>query len=162
MFHFSFFHLFLNQIVFIELSSYIWMKVFTWFTNQISKTINMKKIASIFFRAFLCLNCFTAISQPISFISRGIGGGGALYQPKINPANDDEFYVSCDMSELFHSTDFGISYSQAHHSKLQVFGTSTYEFTSDPDIAYSNFNDGNDGYPVKTTDGGNSWSKMPA
>lgn len=122
----------------------------------------MKKNAFSSLLALLCSISFTSVSQPATFASRGIGGGGALYQPKINPANDDEFYVSCDMSELFHSTDFGISYSQVHHSKLQVFGTSTYEFTSNPDIAYSNFNDGNDGYPVKTSDGGNSWNKMPA
>ena len=64
------------------------------------------------------------------------------------------------MSELFHSTDFGNSYTQVHHSKLQVFNTSTYEFTNDPNIAYSNFNDGNEGYPVKTVDGGNSWQPM--
>jgi photosystem II stability/assembly factor-like uncharacterized protein len=64
------------------------------------------------------------------------------------------------MSELFHSIDFGNSYSQIHHSKLQVFNTSTYEFTNDPNIAYSNFNDGNSGYPVKTTDGGTTWTNI--
>ncbi|MCX6248007.1 MAG: T9SS type A sorting domain-containing protein [Bacteroidetes bacterium] len=101
-------------------------------------------------------------SQPSSFSPRGVGGGGSLFFPTINPANDNEFYVSCDMSELFHSTDFGYSYSQVHHSKLQVFSKSTYEFTSNPDIAYSNFNNGNNGYPVKTTDGGNSWNRITA
>ncbi len=38
------------------------------------------------------------------------------------------------MSELFHSIDFGKSYSQAHFSKLQVFGTSTDEYTKDNNI----------------------------
>jgi photosystem II stability/assembly factor-like uncharacterized protein len=118
----------------------------------------MKKILPFFLVAL----CFCGYSQPVSFTSRGIGGGGSLFFPKINPANDNEFYVSCDMSELFHSTDFGNSYTQVHHSKLQVFSKSTYEFTSNPDIAYSNFNDGNDGYPVKTTDGGNTWTKISA
>jgi photosystem II stability/assembly factor-like uncharacterized protein len=125
-------------------------------------TITMKKIHCILLQPLLCSLFLTTIAQPGSFESRGIGGGGALYQPKINPAHDDEFYVSCDMSGLFHSTDFGNSYSQVPHSKLQVFGTSTYEFSSDPGIAYCNFNDGNDGYPVKTTDGGNSWHKVEA
>jgi hypothetical protein len=108
----------------------------------------------------LCLFISTSIAQPLTFTPRGIGGGGALFFPKINPANDDEFYISCDMSELFHSTDFGNSYSIVHHSKLQVFNTSTYEFTNNPNIAYCNFNDGNDGYPVKTTDGGGTWKKI--
>jgi photosystem II stability/assembly factor-like uncharacterized protein len=126
------------------------------------KIINMKNIVFILLLTLFCQLYLNSIAQPVSFTSRGIGGGGSLYQPKINPANDDEFYVSCDMSELFHSTDFGNSYSLIHHTKLQVFGASTYEFTSDPAIAYSNFNDGNDGYPVKTTDGGNSWSRIAA
>jgi hypothetical protein len=118
----------------------------------------MNKTTFVLLQVLLFQASFTTIAQPISFTSGGIGGGGSLYQPKINPANDNEFYVSCDMSELFHSTDFGNTYSQVHHSKLQVFGYSTYEFTSDPNIAYCNFNDGNDGYPVKTIDGGNSWN----
>lgn len=118
----------------------------------------MKQLLS----ALLILPALAAPCQPASFTPRGIGGGGALFFPSVNPANDNEFYVSCDMSEMFHSTDFGLSYAQIHHSVLQVFGTSTYEFTNDPDIAYSNFNDGNEGYPVKTTDGGNTWSRITA
>jgi hypothetical protein len=101
-------------------------------------------------------------AQPPVFEPRGIGGGGALFFPTINPANDNEFYVSCDMSELFHSSDFGDSYDQVHFTKLQVAGKSTFEFTNDPNIAYSNHNDGNEGYPVKTIDGGNTWNRLNA
>lgn len=81
MFHFSFFHLFLNQIVFIELSSYIWLKVFTWFTNQISKTINMKKNAFSSLLALLCSISFTSVSQPAT-LPQGESVGAVLY---INP-----------------------------------------------------------------------------
>ena len=101
-------------------------------------------------------------SQPISFSPKGIGGGGSLYFPSINPANDSEFYVACDMGEMFHSTDFGNSYSEIPYTALQVFGTSTYEFTNNASIAYSNFNDGNQGFPVKTLDGGNTWNTIAA
>jgi hypothetical protein len=114
-----------------------------------------------FVAAILVLASALLPAQPATFSPRGIGGGGAMFFPKINPANDNEFYVSCDMSQLFHSTDFGLSYTQLHHKQLQVFNTSTYEFTSNPNIAYSNFNDGNDGYPVKTTDGGSTWNPLP-
>ncbi len=96
-------------------------------------------------------------SQPANFYSRGIGGGGALFFPTINPANDNEFYVSCDMSEMFHTNDFGNSYDQIPFSKLQVSGLSSYEFTGTPGTAYCIANDGNNSFPVKTTDGGNSW-----
>jgi photosystem II stability/assembly factor-like uncharacterized protein len=120
------------------------------------------KIKFLFIILFSFLIGWNVLSQPASFFPRGIGGGGALYFPCINLANDNEFYVSCDMSGLFHSTDFGLTYSQIDFRKLQVFGSSTYEFTNDPDIAYCNFNDGNEGYPVKTNDGGNTWSKITA
>ena len=112
--------------------------------------------------ALVLIHYFSSAQTPVdTFLPRGIGGGGALFFPTINPANDNEFYVSCDMSELFHTRDFGKSYSQIHHKSLQVFNTSTYEFTNNPLIAYSNFNDGNSGYPVKTTDGGKTWTMLP-
>jgi hypothetical protein len=122
----------------------------------------MKNIAGIILTILLCVCFNTVMAQPASFAPKGIGGGGALFFPKINPANDNEFYVSCDMSELFHSSDFGNSYTQIHHSKLQVSNTSTYEFTNNANIAYCNYNDGNSIYPVKTMDGGASWNKIAA
>lgn len=112
--------------------------------------------------ALLTLLPALLLSQPASFSPRGIGGGGALFFPTINPANDNEYYVACDMSEMFHTMDFGLHYTQVPFQRLQVFNTSTYEFTSDPLIAYSNFSDGNEGYPVKTTDGGVTWSQLNA
>ena len=120
----------------------------------------MKLNHLVLVQLLFCLISMTTSGQPTLFAPKGIGGGGALFFPTINPANDNEFYVSCDMSQLFHSTDSGKSYSQVHFSRLQVFNTSTYEFTKDNNIAYCNFNDGNDGYPVKTTDGGNSWKAI--
>ncbi len=121
----------------------------------------MKK-TTIIIQIFLCLFYLASVAQPTTFSPKGIGGGGALFFPRINPANDNEFYVSCDMSELFHSTDFGNSYTQIHHSKLQVSGTSTYEFTNNANIAYCKSNDGNSEYPVKTTDGGGTWTILTA
>jgi hypothetical protein len=115
-----------------------------------------------FFSISLLVINFAVLSQPTSFSPKGIGGGGALFFPRINPANDNEFYVSCDMSELFHSTDFGDSYSQIHYSKLQVSNTTTFEFTNDPQVAYSSYNNGNNTYPVKTSDGGSSWTTISA
>lgn len=101
-------------------------------------------------------------AQSLNFQARGVGGGGALFFPRINPANDQEYYVACDMSQLFHSTDFGNTYDQVPFQKLQVFGAnSTYEWTDDPNVAYSNHNDGNNGYPVRTTNGGQSWQVLP-
>lgn len=107
--------------------------------------------------ALICQNLY---SQPTSFSTRGIGGGGALFFPSINPANNDEYYVSCDLSALFHSTDYGKSYDQVDFQKIQASNTTTYEFTNDPSIAYASFNDGNNVYPIKTKDGGQSWKTL--
>ncbi len=122
----------------------------------------MKTISHILLLIIICLFCCFSFAQPGSFSPKGIGGGGALFFPKINPSNDNEFYVSCDMSEIFHSIDFGNSYTQVPFSKLQVSGISTFEFTNDPNISYTIFNDGNSCYPVKTIDGGNSWNAISA
>ena len=100
-------------------------------------------------------------AQPSTFYPKGIGGGGSLWFPTINPANENEFYIGCDMSELFHSVDFGNTYSQLPFTLLTVMSNSTYEFTMDPEIAYAIYNDGNDGYPVKTIDAGSSWTMLP-
>jgi hypothetical protein len=114
--------------------------------------------------AFISILTFSQniLSQNIHFVPRGMGGGGALFFPTINPDNEEEFFVSCDLSALFHSRDFGKSYQQIHFQKLQAFNISTYEFTKDPVIAYSIFNDGNAGYPVMTKDGAMTWNKITA
>ena len=101
----------------------------------------MKRVLS-FLSIYLCATAL--IAQPALFSPRGIGGGGALFFPKIHPVNDNEFYIACDMSQMFHSTDFGNSYSQIHFSKLSTLNVSTYEYTNNPSIAYCNYNDGND------------------
>lgn len=120
-------------------------------------------LVSCAFVGFLALSLQTSLpAQNLQFQPRGIGGGGALFFPRINPANDEEFYVSCDMSELFHSSDFGLHYDQIPFQKLQASGANTtYEWTENPEIAYSNHNDGNNGYPVRTLDGGASWQVLP-
>ncbi|MFT3912058.1 MAG: hypothetical protein QM737_21715 [Ferruginibacter sp.] len=120
----------------------------------------MRKIFFSSCMFFLCM-LFFANAQPVTWQTRGPGGGGSLFYPTINPANDNEFYIACDMSQLFHSTDFGVSYSQVPFSKLQVGNISTYEFTNNNNIAYCIANDGNINYAVKTTDAGNTWNAVP-
>ncbi len=118
----------------------------------------MKSAIRIFI--FFLSSIFLLNAQPTHFSPRVIGGGGALFFPTINPENDNEFYVACDLSAMFHSLDYGKSYDQVDFRKLQTFNTSTYEFTQDPRIAYCNFNDGNIGFPVKTEDGGKTWKEL--
>ena len=99
----------------------------------------MRLVQCVFRQLILCFIFASGMAQPSIFSPKGIGGGGALFFPKINPSNDNEFYVSCDMSQLFHTSDYGKNYSQVHFSKLQVANTSTYEYTKDNNIAYCTF-----------------------
>jgi len=101
-------------------------------------------------------------SQPATFNPRGIGGGGSLYFPSINPGNASDFYVACDMGELFHSTDQGLSYSTVDFTKIQTSGLSTFEFTNNASIAYCLSNNSNNSFPAKTTDGGLTWTPIAA
>jgi len=48
-------------------------------------------------------------APPTVWTPTGLGGGGALYGPFFNPHDPSELYVNCDMSQLFHSLDFGAS-----------------------------------------------------
>lgn len=118
----------------------------------------MKKSLSVF---CLLLTAAAAKAQaPQSWTSLGVGGGGALFSPSINPANDNEYYVACDMSELFHTTDFGLSYDQVHFSKIQAGINSKVVFTNNPNILYCIDYANNMAVPVRSDNGGTSWHPL--
>jgi hypothetical protein len=102
-----------------------------------------------------------AAAQPGSWTSKGIGGGGALFSPSINPANNNEYYIACDMSELFHTTDFGLSYSQVHFQQFAGGHNSKVCFSITPGLLYSISYINDIGTPVKSTDNGVTWSTLP-
>src|SRR6478752_10685529 len=99
-------------------------------------------------------------AQPSTWVSKGVGGGGALFARSFNPTNTNEYFVACDMSELFYSTDFGQSYSQVDFQQLQAGHNSKVCFTSTPGLLYSVNYDNDMAVPVKSTDGGSSWTAL--
>jgi len=103
---------------------------------------------------------FSVIAQPTSWNSKGIGGGGALFSPSINQANTNEYYIACDMSELFHTTNFGSSYSQVHFSQFTGGHNSKVCFTSTANLLYSISYINDIGTPVKSTDNGATWTTL--
>lgn len=112
--------------------------------------------------AFLLLLVSSLLSaQPASFSSRGIGGGGALFSLSINPANNNEYYVSCDMGELFHTTDFGNTYSQVHFQQVIGGHNSKVCYTSTAGLLYTISYENNTVIPKKSTDNGITWSALP-
>jgi photosystem II stability/assembly factor-like uncharacterized protein len=100
---------------------------------------------------------------PNTFNSRGIGGGGALFSPSINPFNHNEIYIGCDMSDLFYSSNQGQDWACQNFSQVQG-GHESYVSFSDTTIRYSvsyPSPDGNDEIlPLKSTDGGQTWNVL--
>ena len=88
---------------------------------------------------------------PAHFVSRGPGGGGAFFGPSINPFNPDELWVGSDMSDLFHSTDFGRTWETVD---FRLLGGGSQpgrmEFTSNPLVRYALNSD----VPARSADGG--------
>jgi hypothetical protein len=118
----------------------------------------MKKIYISLFFSFLA---FLSLSQSLTFTPKGLGGGGALYAPSINPTNDNEFYMGCDMSELFHTTDYGNTFSQEHFQSIQGGHNSTMRFTMLANVRYCIDYSNDPPLPVKSTTNGTSWTALP-
>ena len=101
---------------------------------------------------------------PTSWQTRGIGGGGALFSPSINPNNHNEMYLACDMGELFHSTNSGQPWGEVNF--LQVVGghDSYVSFTNNANILYtvdySSFDSASYIRPMKSVNGGTTWAPL--
>ena len=126
----------------------------------------MRKLYFHFFCVFLLFSGIVKAQMPTSFSPRGIGGGGALFSPSINPANPSEIYIACDMSQMFHSTNKGSSWDMLDFRTLQAGHDAEVQFTNNTSTMYClNYRPAKDGsdmtIPVKSTDAGKTWKKLP-
>ena len=69
--------------------------------------------------------------------SRGPGGGGALFSPAISPHDPNELVMATDMSDVFHSNNFGRSWETVSFRTIQGGVQSQFRFTSDSKIVYA-------------------------
>ena len=98
---------------------------------------------------------------PRRFEPRGVGGGGALFGPTISPIDPNELYVGTDMTDLFHSLDFGAHWETIPFTVVQGDSFTSTQFTADPALLYALTNDAvDDPILVKSTDHGKSWSPL--
>ena len=67
--------------------------------------------------------------------SRGIGGGGALFAPAISPF-DKQIYMSTDMGAVFHSGDYGATWTTVDFRALGGGASAQMRFTADPSTLY--------------------------
>ena len=121
----------------------------------------MKKMYPLLI-SFLAVAACGLTQVPSEWFSRGIGGGGALYSPSINPLNHNEIYMGCDMSGLFHSTDLGYSWEVVNFLKIQGGHDACVQYTTDPLVRYcvdySTIQGSDYIRPMKSTDGGITWT----
>ena len=102
------------------------------------------------------------IAQPTVWVSRGPGGGGALYAPTLSPHQVSEAFVSCDMGGLYHTTDLGASWSLMDFRQIRGSGQGCQvQFTSDPKVLYAIDYSNDMAVPAKSTDGGATWAQLP-
>lgn len=94
---------------------------------QTTQPTASENLLGYFLVVFLFIATEVAFAQPTAWQSSGIGGGGALFSPSINPQNDNEYFMACDMSQLFHTNDFGADYNQV--SFVELFGGQGQKYT---------------------------------
>ena len=111
--------------------------------------------------ACILLVIFQAKGQwPAQFESRGTGGGGAFFSPSVNPANESEYFVASDMSELFQTEDYGQSYKVCDFRNIQAGHNTKMVFTSNANLRYTIDYSNNQAVPVKSIDGGETWTML--
>ena len=95
---------------------------------------------------------------PEHWESRGIGGGGALFSPSFNPDNPDEIALTCDMSELFRTSDLGHSWKPVDFAQFQGNNGATMRYVTGSPVRYAINFAGDLMRPFRSTDGGTRWN----
>jgi len=96
-----------------------------------------------------------------SWVSLGLGGGGAMYTPAISPVDPNLILLNCDMSGGYRSIDGGKSWELIHYRQLT--GSTRVRpawHPADPAVAYAA--SGREGSLKVTRDRGRTWSPVLA
>ena len=98
--------------------------------------------------------------EPTEWVSRGPGGGGALFSPSFSPFLAGEMYLACDMTEVFHSTNYGTTWSVVDFTQIQGGRQALVQLTSNSNVLYS-IDLGDDAMtPTRSSDGGSTWEQL--
>src|ERR1039457_5350446 len=87
--------------------------------TQYSRPGRLKAALFLIIVTLLAAAGLALAGPPARFVSRGPGGGGAFFGPSINPFSPDDVWIGSDMSDLFHSTDFGRTWDTVDFRLLQ-------------------------------------------
>jgi hypothetical protein len=111
--------------------------------------------------ALLALAMAAAVDAQTSeaWLPRGVGGGGALFNPSFSP-HDERMFVACDMGQLFRSPDLGRSWHTVDARQTRAFAQTVVRYTSDPQTLYAlMWNAADQGAPGRSNDGGLTWQR---
>src|ERR1700722_1305327 len=105
-----------------------------------------------------------AIAAPSigEWVSRGLGGGGALFSPAISPFDADEAFLMTDMTGVFHTVDFGDHWRTLDFRQIEGDPLGRVEFTSDRDVLYALSARAQRLVLEKSLDAGKTFGVMPA
>ncbi len=124
--------------------------------------MRVARVGTFVYTLFLTSGAFAA--PTIAWQSVGVGGGGSLFSPSFNPHNLNELFTACDMSELFRSTNLGVTWQTVPFQEIVGNRGSCVQFTSDPNILYSldySLEDSsNVTRPSRSADGGTTWTRV--
>lgn len=95
----------------------------------------MKCVALLFLLTGLTLSGLVA--QPTSFTPSGPGGGGYMYSPSINPHQEQDFFIVCDMGGVYRTQNGGAQFELLPFEELLSTVKGKVQFTSDPNVMYS-------------------------
>ncbi|RMG78773.1 MAG: hypothetical protein D6714_17470 [Bacteroidetes bacterium] len=113
----------------------------------------MKTILTTF---LLSISSFI-FGQSFTWESVGIGGGGALFEPALNPHQPQELYAASDLGALYKTEDLGRNWSVVPFGQIATSSNSRMIFTDNPLIRYCITSNGFEFLPKKSTDGGQTW-----
>jgi photosystem II stability/assembly factor-like uncharacterized protein len=101
-----------------------------------------------------------AAATPAQWAAVGPGGGGALFAPSFSPFTPGEIYLACDMTEVFHSTNYGASWDVIDFQQIEGGRQAIVQFTSDPNVRYAIDYSGDAMTPTRSVDGGTTWQQL--
>jgi hypothetical protein len=102
----------------------------------------------------------SADGQPTQWVSKGPGGGGALFAPSFSPFFPGEMYLACDMSEVFHSTNYGADWDVVDFRQIEGGRQAKVQFTSDPNVRFAIDYSADAMTPTRSLDGGTTWQPL--
>ncbi len=119
-------------------------------------------LTRLLFLLICAISMSASQAQVTDFQSRGIGGGGALFSPSINPQNSAEVYLASDLGGLYHTANGGLQYDIVHFTQAQTSPFSKVCLTQNPNIRYSLLYDANSfsTCPARSLDAGSTWEYL--